>query len=63
MKIRDIMEDASVSATGSGDVAVLSQPMGMQRRTTENVPGGKYTTEQPKVNQSARRQFKNSISN
>ena len=63
MKIRDIMEDAAPVSTSSGSIAVAIQPMGIQRRTLENVPGGKYTTEQPEVNRRARRQFKNSISN
>ena len=33
MKIREIMEDASSGSSGTGSVAVVVQPMGMQTRS------------------------------
>jgi hypothetical protein len=71
MRWREIIESASAGATGSGSVAVVSQPMGMISRNGANMLSGKYTTdptpntprEIKRFKQNARGQFKNSISN
>jgi hypothetical protein len=71
MRWHEIAESASAGATGSGSVAVVSQPMGMISRNGANMLSGKYTTdptpntprEIKRFKQNARGQFKNSISN
>lgn len=71
MRWHEIAESASAGATGSGSVAVVSQPMGMVSRNGANMLSGKYTTdptpntprEIKRFKQNARGQFKNSISN
>jgi hypothetical protein len=45
MKIREIMEDASSDSSGTGSVAVVVQPMGMQTRSGGSMLSGKYTTD------------------
>jgi hypothetical protein len=70
MRWREIIESASAGATGSGSVAVVSQPMGMISRNGANMLSGKYSTDptpntpkEYKRNKNARGQFKNSIGN
>ena len=70
MLIKEIMENASVGATGSGSVATVATPMGMLSRSGGSLMSGKYTTDptpntprEYKRNKNARGQFKNSISN
>jgi hypothetical protein len=70
MRAYEIMEDASGGSTGSGSVATVSQPMGMQTRQGGSMLSGKYTTDptpntpkEYKRNKHARRQFKNSPGN
>jgi hypothetical protein len=45
MRAHEIMEDASGGSTGSGSVAVVSQPLGMQTRSGGSMLAGKYTTD------------------
>ena len=45
MKAHEIMEDASGGSSGSGSVAVVVQPMGMQTRSGGSMLSGKYTTD------------------
>jgi len=45
MKVHEIMEDASSGSTGSGSVAVMVQPLGMQTRSGGSMLSGKYTTD------------------
>ena len=40
-----IAENASAGATGSGSIATVSQPIGMQRRNGGSMFSGKYTTD------------------
>ena len=71
MRWREIVESASVGATGAGSVATVAQPMGIVSRNGANMLAGKYTTdptpntprEIKRFKQNARGQFKNSISN
>jgi hypothetical protein len=70
MKIREIMEDASSGSSGTGSVAVVVQPMGMQTRSGGSMLSGKYTTDltpntpkEYKRNKHARGQFKNTPCN
>jgi hypothetical protein len=70
MKIREIMEDASSGSSGTGSVAVVVQPMGMQTRSGGSMLSGKYTTDltpntpkEYKRNKHARGQFKNTPGN
>jgi hypothetical protein len=70
MLIKEIMENASVGATGSGSVATIATPMGMLSRSGGSLMSGKYTTDptpntprEYKRNKNARGQFKNSIGN
>jgi hypothetical protein len=45
MKLHEIMEDASAGSSGTGSMAVLVQPMGMQTRQGGSMLSGKYTTD------------------
>jgi len=70
MKVHEIMEDASVGSSGTGSMAVLVQPMGMQTRQGGSMLSGKYTTDltpntpkEYKRNKHARGQFKNTPGN
>jgi hypothetical protein len=70
MKMREIMENASVGSTSSGSVAPVSMALGTQSRAGGGLLSGKYTTDptpntpkEYKRNKNARGQFKNSISN
>jgi hypothetical protein len=46
MKIREIMENASVGATGSGAIATVAAPVGgMITRNGGNFFSGKYTND------------------
>ena len=70
MKITEIMEDASSGSSGTGSVAVVVQPMGMQTRSGGSMLSGKYTTDltpntpkEYKRNKHARGQFKNTPGN
>jgi hypothetical protein len=67
MKIREIMEDASSGSSGTGSVAVVVQPMGMQTRSGGSMLSGKYTTDltpntpkEYKRNKQSRAKFQNS---
>lgn len=71
MRWREIVESASAGATGSGSIAVVNQPLGMQTRAGGSMLSGKYSTdatpntppEIKRYKKNARRQFENSISN
>ena len=70
MRAHEIMEDVSGSSTGTGSIATVTQPMGMQTRQGGSMLSGKYTTDltpntpkEYKRNKHARRQFKNSPGN
>ena len=72
MRMKEIMENASVGGTSSGSIAPVSQPMGMVSRSGGSMLSGKYVTgsdptpntpKEYKRNKDARGQFKNSISN
>jgi hypothetical protein len=45
MRAYEIMENASGGSTGSGSVATVSQPLGMQTRSGGSMLAGKYTTD------------------
>jgi hypothetical protein len=45
MRAHEIMENASGGSTGSGSVATVSQPLGMQTRAGGSMLAGKYTTD------------------
>ena len=45
MKVHEIMEDASSGSSGTGSVAVVVQPLGMQTRQGGSMLSGKYTTD------------------
>ncbi len=45
MRWREIAESASAGATGSGSVAVVNQPLGMQTRAGGSMLSGKYSTD------------------
>ena len=45
MRAHEIMEDASGGSTGSGSIAPVSQPLGMQTRQGGSMLSGKYTTD------------------
>lgn len=53
MKIREIMETASVGATAAGAVAPVATGLGTVTRTGSSLLSGKYTTE-PTPNTPAR---------
>lgn len=68
MRWREIVESTGV--TCAGNMAVVTQPMGMISRSGGNLMSGKYTTDptpntprEYKRNKNARGQFKNSIGN
>ena len=70
MKMREIMENASVGSTSSGSIAPVSQALGMQSRSGGSMLSGKYTTDptpntpkEYKRNKHARGRFKNSPGN
>ena len=72
MKMHEIMETASASASCAGGVAPVAMPMGMVSRNGGSMLTGKYVTssdptpntpKEYKRNKNARGQFKNSISN
>jgi len=44
MKMKEIMENASVGGTSSGSIAPVSQPMGMVSRSGGSMLSGKYVT-------------------
>jgi hypothetical protein len=67
MKVHEIMEDASSGSSGTGSVAVVVQPMGMQTRQGGSMLSGKYTTDptpntpkEYKRNKQSRAKFQNS---
>jgi hypothetical protein len=67
MRWREIMETASAGATGSGSVATVSTPLGMQTRAGGSMLSGKYTTDptpntprEYKRKRNASRRFENS---
>ena len=45
MRMREIMETASVGATSAGSVAPVAAPMGVITRNGGNLLSGKYTTD------------------
>jgi hypothetical protein len=70
MKVHEIMEDASSGSSGTGSVAVVVRPMGMQTRQGGSMLSGKYTTDltpntpkEYKRNKHALGQFKNTPGN
>jgi hypothetical protein len=70
MRAYEIMENASVGASGTSSMATVSQPMGMVARSGGSLLTGKYSTDptpntpkEYKRNKNARGQFKNSIGN
>jgi hypothetical protein len=71
MRIREIMENASVGGTSSGSIAAVESPLGAtQTRNGGSMLTGKYSTDptpntpkEYKRNKNARGQFKNSIGN
>ena len=44
MKIREIMENASVGGTSAGSIAPVRQALGMQSRSGGSMLSGKYVT-------------------
>jgi hypothetical protein len=44
MKMKEIMENASVGGTSSGSIAPVSQALGMQSRSGGSMLTGKYVT-------------------
>ncbi len=46
MRLREILESASVGATASGGIAPVAAPLGMQSRNGGGFFSGKYTAEQ-----------------
>ena len=44
MKMREIMENASVGSTSAGAIAPVSQALGMQSRSGGSMLSGKYVT-------------------
>jgi hypothetical protein len=44
MRMKEIMENASVGGTSSGSIAPVSQPMGMVSRSGGSMLSGKYVT-------------------
>ena len=70
MKMREIMENASVGSTSSGSIAPVSQTLGMQSRSGGSMLSGKYTTDptpntpkEYKRNKHVSGRFKNSPGN
>jgi len=44
MRMKEIMENASVGGTSSGSIAPVSQPLGMVSRSGGSMLSGKYVT-------------------
>ena len=44
MRMKEIMENASVGSTSSGSIASVSQALGMQSRSGGSMLSGKYVT-------------------
>jgi hypothetical protein len=44
MRMKEIMENASVGSTSSGSIAPVSQPLSMQSRSGGSMLSGKYVT-------------------
>ena len=44
MRMKEIMENASVGGTSSGSIAPVSQALGMQSRSGGSLLSGKYAT-------------------
>ena len=44
MKMREIMENASVGSTSAGSIAPVSRALGMQSRSGGSMLSGKYVT-------------------
>ena len=70
MRMREIMETASVGGTSSGSVAPVSTPLGTISRSGGSLLTGKYSTDptpntpkEYKRNKNARGRFKNSPGN
>ena len=70
MKLKEIMETASVGGTAAGAIAPVMDGLGMQSRNGGSLISGKYTTDptpntpkEYKRNKRARAQFKNSPGN
>ena len=70
MKMREIMENASVGSTSAGAIAPVSQALGMQSRSGGSMLSGKYVTgsdptpntpKEYKRNKHVSGRFKNSI--
>jgi len=70
MRMKEIMENASVGGTSSGSIAPVSQPLGMQSRSGGSMLSGKYVTgsdptpntpKEYKRNKHVSGRFKNSI--
>jgi hypothetical protein len=45
MKMREIMENASVGGTSAGSIAPVESALGMQSRSGGSLLSGKYTTD------------------
>jgi len=45
MRLREILESASVGATAAGSIAPVAAPLGMQSRNGGSFFSGKYTQE------------------
>jgi hypothetical protein len=67
MRMREIMENASVGSTSSGSIAPVSQALGVQSRSGGSMLSGKYTTDptpntprEYKRNKNVSGRFKNS---
>lgn len=45
MRLKEIMENASVGGTCAGSVATVAQPMGMLSRNGGDLMTGKYSTD------------------
>jgi hypothetical protein len=45
MKMREIMENASVGGTSAGSIAPVESALGMQSRSDGSLLSGKYTTD------------------
>ena len=70
MRMREIMETASMGSTSAGSIAPVSTTLGVTSRSGGSLLTGKYSTDptpntpkEYKRNKNARGQFKNSISN
>ena len=70
MRMKEIMENASVGGTSSGSIAPVSQPLGMVSRSGGSMLSGKYVTgsdptpntpKEYKRNKHVSGRFKNSI--